>query len=448
MRDVRDKPERACRVRTLLRLFLLITPALAVLVVALSWFVLGRERAVTAARVYAGPPPSPDNLGQSPVAFRVYASSSYSGVETPRSLPIEVQMTAAGRSWSAAFASDAAGIASVNLPFDAGPATATRESAHIRLVSGERLLAEGDWLVVEPFLEHRQAGSFFLEDTTPRGLSVGLSLAFGVLAVPFKNELGVELTRDGHPLGGIPVRFSFDGAEVQGAARSTTDDQGRVAVALRAMSHHISVQIQFLDAIEGAYGQQFDLPVVAGAMHASLEGLVLTVQAPVPREVAYVNVVNARRTLWVGTVPLRPTPVGGTGSVTLPALPGPLWALTSSEFDLQSMALVGWPVGEPRGRSTLERRDRLVLDGFATARAEETARQSRVRNMSLIVALLATFVEVLLFLAYVSAQNGLSSHQPAELSAFVGKANWATAVAVVLLVVGFASLAWLVAVRH
>ena len=127
----------------------------------------------------------------------------------------------------------------------------------------------------------------------------------GVLAVPFQNRLAVRIERDDKPRPDVPVAFEFDGASVTSTPVQITDSQGRAEVSIRTTAHHVSVRLNLQTEPDVAVVRQFDLPVVAGAMHASLSDGVLTVRAPVPRDVAHLNIVNQQHTLWAATVPLE-----------------------------------------------------------------------------------------------------------------------------------------------
>jgi hypothetical protein len=91
------------------------------------------------------------------------------------------------------------------------------------------------------------------------------------------------------------------------------------------------------------------LPVVPGAFDARIVGDTLQVVAPIPREQAFVSWVSRHGREAGAIVALEPTSDGmARRSLPLSSLgsdgDGPRWAVVSSEFDTQSMALVGWPM--------------------------------------------------------------------------------------------------------
>jgi hypothetical protein len=163
---------------------------------------------------------------------------------------------------------------------------------------------------------------------------------------------------------------------------------------IRPLEHAISVRVSAsADAREGQwYGA---LPVVPGALHASIEHTRLSVRSPIVRSHAYVSLVSERERLGGVIVPLVADALGGAaGGVELDHdLLGRLrstrsWLVASSESDKRSPGVVGWPFtpasasAEQLPVQTFDVADQLLLDGTLQALAREQTRRTEQRQLA------------------------------------------------------------------
>jgi hypothetical protein len=279
-------------------------------------------------------------------------------------------------------------------------------------------------------------------------LLVRVGAARGALAVPFEDDVLVEVRRDGAGAAGLRLRTRGSGARVKPEV-VTTDAQGRARVKVQPTEHVASLVLEVEDG--GAQPElSFALPVVPGALDARKEGAVLRITSPVPREVAYYAFVTEHERLLGGRAPLVPSPNGGgaTASVPIPLLePPPTYVVVSSERDLRSPAAVGWPL-EPglrdEPRVTFDAVDALLVDGRPRAALREARRVARVRWVVAAFCAATLAVELLLLIAFTRRSDrsldlhlegaGLAAEDAARLAP---KRSPRVVVALILIALGF-----------
>jgi hypothetical protein len=353
-----------------------------VAVVAFSVLVVGRPRAVVGIRVRGGP-----TAGHLPLAFRVEAVERLRDTERPASgSPVVVAAGTPPLEWRGTL--DGEGAGAVELP----PAARARDGRVHARIEVRGVAVDAEWtLSAEQWASraHRRGGwvERRFDDAVVRA-----AVERGVLAVPFAGTLWVEAERGGSFV--TAVEAHGDGADVAGPIAPAR--HGRLRFRITPHEHAAQVSLR----IAGAPADGFDvaLGVIPGALLAELEGDSIVVRAPIVRDRAYVAVVTARERVAGGTVTLSPDGRGGARGVlaglVLPA-GEPLWAVVSSEPELSSPSLVGWPIryaedGEPP--KTFDVPDALVFDGVGEAVARELARVRRVRLVAALVAVFALAV--------------------------------------------------------
>jgi hypothetical protein len=241
----------------------------------------------------------------------------------------------------------------------------------------------------------------WVDGRTEKGLVVRASAERGVFAVPFQDGLRVEVRRNGVPTGGIVVTAASETSDVEPGS-AITDPSGRVRLLVRPREHAAAVTLR-ASAPDGV-GVSLDiaLAVVPGALHASLGEEGIVVQSPIARTRAYVAVVGERERFAGGPVTLASDGHGNVrGVLPVADLPadGPLWAVVSSEPDLHSAALVGWPIRPPLEEEparTFDVPDLLLADGVAKAMARERVRVRSARLSAAAFAVGALALTVLL----------------------------------------------------
>jgi hypothetical protein len=298
-----------------------------------------------------------------------------------RDATIEVRLPHAGEKTFSRFL-DSDGSAAVSL-WSAVPLSGP---VHLTVrVDGrsEPVLDEGVSAAPEAWSRAARRRGEWVDGRTEKGLVMRASAERGVFAVPFQDGLRVEVRRHGVPAGGIVVTAASETSDVEPAS-AITDPSGRVRLLVRPREHAAAVTLR-ASAPDGV-GVSLDLAlaVVPGALHASLVDEGLVVQSPIARTRAYVAVVGERERFTGGPVTLASDGHGNVrGVLPVAGLPadGPLWAVVSSEPDLHSAALVGWPVrlrpppeAKEEPARTFDVPDLLMADGVARAMAKERVR--------------------------------------------------------------------------
>ena len=136
--------------------------------------------------------------------------------------------------------------------------------------------------------------------------------ARGVLAVPFEEELWLEVSRAGAPVANAIVTLQVSGARVP-QKQLRTDVRGRVAFRVAPDEHLPTARVSILDG-DQEHQTAFGLAVVPGALRVTRSGDELLVEAPVPRDLAYFALVTPTQRLHGGRVTLKPDGRGGSSA--------------------------------------------------------------------------------------------------------------------------------------
>jgi hypothetical protein len=424
-----------------LKVFVYGLPIVAVLAVALALLTAGSARPYRIARLWGGPTDGArlsfrvevldvreDRGGgfeERPVDHgTVRARVARGGFEAVRFVPLDVE-----------------GGGELRLDAPAGGPL-----VEVEIDQGERSLARGSVeLSAERWAEaaRRRGG---LTGGAIGTLGVRVAPRRGALAVPFEEDLVVEVARDGAPVGGAEVVLSATGARVS-PARVRTGGRGRVIFRIQPEEHTVRVHVGVDDHGSRSDGS-FGLGVVPGALRATLEGRNVLVESPVPREVAYLALVTERERLIGARLTLKPDR-GGTSSARfeLPAGLEPTHAVVASDRDLRSSSAVGWTLA-PRADGTPERTfdavDALLLDGRPRAAHRERLRRDRVRYTTAALCALLLLIEMLLLISITrSSDRRLEGHLSgagvgdAEAERVAPRRSSALFVALLLVALGF-----------
>jgi hypothetical protein len=387
-------PPRSARLEAVERRALGVLPALAVAVVGFGLLVVGKPRPVVGVRLRGGPTEART------VSFRVeVVEHSALGERRLGRLPVDAELTR-GTSVIGTFRGvlDDEGAASLEGTSREGPPG----PVHVRIAVGrERTivadarvsLSRAAWLAPS-----RRRGGWVEGRATVGGLRLRTAAARGVFAVPFRDDLRVEVRRRDAPVVGVVVRATADGADL-GRAQAITDGAGIATFPVTPREHAVSVAVSAGEGDDRAV-LETALAVVPGALHAELDGDDLVVRAPVPHDRAYVALVDGEARLRGATVRLEPDGRGGargawhTGALAA----GPLWAVVSSEPDLESPSVVGWPLRAEGSAppTTFDVPDALVLDTVPDAFRDETERVRTARVVAAAFAVVALALSAVL----------------------------------------------------
>lgn len=379
------------------RWLLFALPAATVAIVALSLLTAGLPRPARAALVFGGP--TDGNV----LAVRVEVVEVLQGtlgdvMEHPvTSGEVRVRVSAGTRESVRGFRLDTEGQAEARLEIGAhaGPIVLSVEQGTDELALSRVELGREQWRRAA-----RRRGGFA---TVHAGaLEVQLAPARGALAVPFEEEVWIDVREHGVPLRGVEIGLSSSSARIT-PEKATSDDAGRARFRFAPSEHVVSAAVTV--ALPGESARvSFGVPVVPGAMRASRQGRELVIESPVPRDVAYFALVTEDARLGGGFVKLAPDALlGASARVPLPELPKtPVYAVVASERDLRSAAAVGWPLAVnqsgPPARS-FDAVDALLVDGRPRAIARESARRRRVRWVTLLLCAVSLVAEIALLVA-------------------------------------------------
>jgi len=360
-------------------------PAIAVVAVALAVLVIGRPHSVIGVRVRGGP-----SAGLRSLSVRLTVVERLGDVERPlrgRRIAVDADRGGTQATWSGAL--DAEGAAEVTLapPGDG----AVRVSVHL----DRRLIADGGWtLSVDDWKRAARRRGGWVERRFDDGVVLRAAAERGVFAVPYTSGLWVEASRDGHPLA---IDAHGDGADV---ARASNAASGAHALPPGRLRYVVTPREHAAVVVVSAPGNpaaelEVSLAVVPGALFAELRDGELVVRSPVVHERAYVAIVGEKERIAGATVPLEADANGASGVLRGLALPDgvPLWAVVSSEPELRSASLVGWPlrpdVAAPEPPATFDVGDALLLDSVPAAVAREEERVRKVRFLAALIAVVA-----------------------------------------------------------
>lgn len=362
------------------RRLLLILPAVAVAVVL--WIVLGAGGPVRvdAVQLLGGP-----TRGVARLSLLVRGFTLVDGRRLPL-LAQRLRITARAAEARASFTGvlDETGQLEVMLHF-AEPLVADPRVL-VEAVETGQVLAEGTLSLGAPAWRAaaRRSGGWIPGQR--RGeLNIEVAPAEGTLAVPFASELELRVSADAE------LSLELEGAElVPPSTERVTTARGIAKLTVRPLEHAISLRVVARDGPRTGewYGA---LPVVPGALHASLSGERLLVRSPIIRERAYVSWVTEQARLAGALVPLAPDEAGGAeGFVDIPAevrstrLTTPTFSVVASEHDKRSAGVVGWPMTGPLSTEplqTFDAPDHVLLDGSERALASDQAARRRIRHL-------------------------------------------------------------------
>ncbi len=425
-------------------------PLVTVGVVCFALYVVAAPRPYPGARLYGGP-----TLGVEQVSFRVEVVERLEELEAPlpaRPIRVEVELAAGPAAvWRGRL--DALGMAH---PYFRVRVPNTRPT-RVRVTfddAVQRPLADGHVaLDVQSWTKKAREIGGWLNGRRSGSLQIDVAAAEGVFAIPFEGRVLLRATRADQPIAGVALRVEGDGLTVvrpRAGQTLTTDGSGRALAAVSPREHVASLRVVG-ETENGERGTWYaTLPVLPGALHGSLEQNRLRVASPIARDVAFFMLTDGRARLSSGSVLLEPNGRGGAvGSVGVPSLgERPLWAIVSSEAQLNSPGAVGWPLAsdtthEPMRTWTVA--DALLLDGLVQGFAQDQRRKAQARLLAGGFAAGAALLILLLLFGRVQSEDArLATHLAAMLPDDAAsqqrvrpRQGWALAVAAVCIVLGF-----------
>lgn len=418
----------------------LMVPALAVLFVGVVWFAGRWSLPRWSARIWV-PKTAPNHL-----ILRAQVRGFPSGSLPRRPLEIEaVIQTSQGEVHRLSGQSTAQGFAEWDVWL---PAASLSYGVQLRHVGGDdAVLVRGEWSIDEltaPLTIRHTPTRVRLR---PSNREVEFTLRHGAFTVPIPDELQVSWHPDAGETQAVEVELS--GASDRQGGRVFQWVNGQKTT-IRPTEHLVEVTVRQTEG-HGELSSGFGiLPVVPGAIAARLDSDgVVSVVSPVPREEAFLAFATLQETISIATVPLRELRDEQTGTVYLGRLALPevvrevasreqVWAVTSSEFDLESEAQLGLPLTElPYGGHSTRFRWGKVMDGAEEQRQSVQAQRTRWQWTAWGGLLVACAIELGLVVVHA---RGASRQVHAEVAVDQGIPYWLVIGCVVLGFSGLASL--------
>lgn len=413
-------------------------PALVVVSVGSGWLFARAEPSFNGARVYTG------HVAENELHLRLALVTVSGNREQPLSGCVELLGLPGSEPLSAC--AGATGVLALNRHFDARLAADTAFCVHLKAAPSGECLAAGTVADLQPTRSEtntaaRRGG--WVEGHAKGELKLEVGVVQGVLAVPFPTRLRIEGSVDGSPVG-FALTASLSGADhEQLSARTEVGGTTELVFTPSDYAVELTLSATALDA-EGTkrepetVGTWFGvLPVVPGAAWASRDAGDIVVRSPIARPEIYLDLFDQHDLLQTAVVPLRSVGAESVGHVALSALPpATLFGVTSSEFDMGSMGLVGWPLsGTGEVQATLDARSALVVDGVAQRRAMGANRNRGVLRFTVSSVALGALVEAILFVALVRRTR--RGHTAGPWSESVAVWGVALSVLLALLALGF-----------
>ncbi|MFC1641685.1 hypothetical protein ACFL5O_03200 [Myxococcota bacterium] len=430
---------------------------MTLMVVAWSMLVWETPASVVGARLFGGP-----TEGATRLSWRVEVVQRTQGIERPWTGALRVEAEHGGThraTWEGT--ADNMGEADVVLRYGHQPVSGPVKVRIAAAVSGRELASGRVSLAPETWQKRARRRGGWIEQRSQDGLVVRVAPASGVLAVPFAASLWIAVEDGQGPIAGAHLALLPEGMRMvppdAGPAEWETDIHGHVPITVVPHEHIVALGVK-VDTVDGRTAHwQSTLPVVPGALHASLRQGKLQVRSGIPLERAYWAVLTLRTRWSGGAVSLAPDGHGGAiALLNLPDLPAePWWAAVSRDRDLDSPGTVGWPLGVnlsvgDEAPESFVAADRLLLDGVHGRRVAQTRWTRRVLGITVFFVALALALTTLLLLQRVSAaRRTLASHWAVQDSiecpdaSKLVRSSFDTSVALLCVLIGFVLIALL-----
>jgi hypothetical protein len=398
------------RLLMLRRSIIVVVPGAALAVVAIAMVGPGARRPFDGVRLWGGPT---ENVSR--FSFRVEVLERYQGIDAAHDIgEVYVQAIAEnGQGGVFRGRTHPDGTVDVQIPLAANARGKVRTV--VRPVDGRPLLQGVFARDAAGWGASRTSGPL-LAGRSEGDLSINVAAGRGVFAAPFRDDLIVQVERQGRPVPGADVVVEAQGGTLEHATDSNkassvsivTGSHGTAVVGVTPASHDVDVAIT-ARALGSSGSWWGGLPVTPGAMWLDPEPVgngKLRAVSPVRRETAYATIASRTERLWGGSIALSADPTGFfSGEIDNPLgddAPRPAWITLASDAAATGSGTTGWPLRTGPARSpadALEERhfaDLLLLDGMPQAERLDFLRRRRARELGFAALLAAALIEVLL----------------------------------------------------
>lgn len=308
----------------------------------------------------------------------------------------------AGKSAKIPFQTDADGLAWVTVDRTVLDQAQPIEAA---VVQGGRELANGSLSVpLSRWAAGKRSDGGWCTGFHEGPVEIKLGIVDGVLLHGFPSAAVVALRENGRAVANQPVLLESDGARIvtgtgSGKLMLTSDTGGLVRFLLQSSDMAATLRVTVPAPKESQLTAS--LPIRAGGMRAFRSRDRIIVSTSIPTSKAWLGLLTEQGLTRVQSLELEERAGNWTGSASFADWPKPpLWAVVSTEPELESMNTLGWPLldeGErDRAHSTLVTPNVLALDGKPQVLQRlEKQRQRAIISSSialLVVAALVTWV--------------------------------------------------------
>lgn len=359
-----------------------VAPALGMAAIALSALLL-TESEPRWARVFAGPT---DRAGK--VAWRVQVKRGTLERQLPAPARVNFTATFAGRSSTEReLVLDDDGLEWVMFE---RPTIGLREPVQVTVREGSRVLAQGSVFVsLQQWRSGERVEGGWCSGHREGEREIRVGVVDGVVLHSMPAAILIVLVENGRALAHERVSVSVEGAEILGAGNAAattrvdlvTDDQGMAHFALRTIDLAATVRVSSGSPRESYFVG--GLPIRAGGLYVARDEATLAITSPIGLDHATIGLLTERGLVDVRTVALTRNGTASSASVAYDSWTArPLWAMVSSETELDAGNTIGWPLldagDQTQAHPSVVAPNRLVLDGYhgVTARLERQRRRA------------------------------------------------------------------------
>lgn len=361
----------------------------------------GATRKAAFVRVYGAP-----WEGMMALALRIEAAERWYGVDEKASFPeVTVEVVDDHNAFPPVNVTlDAAGVGEAYI----ASKDPIRDNVMVRVRRGNQVLGVGGIDLPKVNKAKRPLiAPLRLPGQTSGNIKMNVDVRRGSMAAPFSEVLDVyvglaeHVSPSNRGFKGIALEASAPGASIK-TATFVTDDDGHAELVLTPEAHHIELTITAKDEAHGDGKWVGTLPVIPGAMWLeSKTKRILKFVSPVPRERAYVSLMNEKGRVFGAIVPVSPDELHSyRGALVLSELVDEEATHVVIAGDPQEggSGTIAWPL-LPRAVEVSQTRLECLVDGASAAEVRERDRARRARNVALLVVVATTLFEVLFMIA-------------------------------------------------
>jgi len=348
------------------------------------------------------------------------------------------------------------------------PAFGLAEPLRVTVREGSRILATGPIFVSErQWKKGQRVEGGWCSGHSEGDREIKLGVVNGLVLHSLPADLIVTLSEHGQPLPRKTFTVTADGAEIVGgkgigkvpptapSEDFITDEHGVGHITVRTTD--LAATVRVTSGSPRASSFVGALPIRSGGLGVARNASALVITSPIGLERASVGRLTVNGLVDVRTVALVRTGNVTAGAIDYASWPQePLWAMVSSEAELDAGNTIGWPLLDranvSQAHPSVVIPNQLVLDGYPTVKARLEKQRQRAWTIASIALVL---VGILLAWAVVRS-NRRTQHDVKALdrwlergsaSSIAERAPYAL-IAVVVLTAATVALTWWLSLSH